>query len=240
MTKKARVLLIVCFLSALLLLGTAFYTQTYYHADEAAIEALSSDELVNVSQTDYGWFFDGPSEEDAFIFYPGGKVEETAYAPLLRRLAEEGVDVMLVSMPARLAILDVDAAEKVLAEYEYEHWYIGGHSLGGASSALYASENEDKFDGIILLGAFSTKPLEDERVLFIYGSEDQVLNMEKFINNRANVPENAEEYVIEGGNHAQFGSYGVQQGDGSATISGEEQVEITVDLIISFLQEANQ
>ena len=240
MTDKKKVLLVICFLSALLLLGTAFYTQVFYRADRTAIDALASDELVNVSQTDYGWLFDGPSEENAFIFYPGGKVEEEAYAPLLHSLASQGLDVMLVSMPARLAILDVDAAEKVLAEYEYEHWYIGGHSLGGASCTLYASENEDKFDGIILLGSFSTKPLEDIRVLFIYGSEDQVLNMEKYIDNRANVPECAEEYVIEGGNHAQFGSYGVQQGDGSATISGEEQVEITVNLIISFLQEANQ
>ena len=237
---KRKVLTGVCFFLALLLVGTALYTQTYYHADQAALDALVSDELVTVTETDYGWFFDGPSSESAFVFYPGGKVEEEAYAPLLHSLASEGVDVMLVSMPARLAILNSDGAEDVMSEYEYDHWYIGGHSLGGAASALYASENEEKFDGIILLGSYSTKTLAGMRALLIYGTEDRVMDMEAFINSLANVPPNAEEFVIEGGNHAQFGSYGIQRGDGEAYITGKEQIEITVDQIVSFVQEGQQ
>ena len=120
MANRKKVLIAVCILSALLLLVTSFYTQVFYRADQTAIDALSSDELVNISQTDYGWFFDGPSEENAIIFYPGGKVEEVAYAPMLHALASQGVDVMLVSMPARLAILDVDAADEVLTQYDYD------------------------------------------------------------------------------------------------------------------------
>ena len=240
MTKKARILLIVCFVSAVLLMGTAFYTQVHYHADQAALDALVSDELVTVTETDYGWFFDGPSDENAFIFYPGGKVEEDAYAPLLHALASQGLDVMLLNMPARLAILNTDAAEDVLALYDYDHWYIGGHSLGGASAALYAAENTDKYDGAIFLGSFSTKPLGDMRVLCVYGTEDGVLNMEEYEQSLANVSANEEEFVIEGGNHAQFGSYGAQNGDGKASISAQEQVEITVSVIIPFVQEGQQ
>ena len=57
----------------LILAGIAFlvYTQQYYHADESASCSLESDETVKVVQTDYGWLFDGPSETDAIIFYPG-------------------------------------------------------------------------------------------------------------------------------------------------------------------------
>jgi hypothetical protein len=33
--------------------------------------------------------------------------------------------------------------------------------------------------------------------------------------------------VLEGGNHAQFGSYGPQRGDGTATLSASEQQERT-------------
>ena len=240
MTDKKKVLLVICFLSALLLLGTAFYTQVFYRADRTAIDALASDELVNVSQTDYGWFFDGPSEENALIFYPGGKVEEEAYAPLLHSLASQGLDVMLVSMPARLAILDTDAADDVLSQYDYDHWYIGGHSLGGACADIYASGNTEKFDGIILLGAYATKPLGDMRALYIYGSEDHVMDKEDYLENRTSVGADADEFVIEGGNHAQFGSYGAQKGDGEASITGEEQVAITVDLIVSFVQAGQQ
>ncbi len=240
MVNRRKVLTVVCFFSVLLLLGTIFYTQTYYHADQTAIDALSSDGNVNISRTDYGWFFDGSSSENAFVFYPGGKVEEEAYAPLLHQLASQGVDVMLVSMPARLAVLNSDGAEDVMSEYEYDHWYIGGHSLGGAASALYASENERQFDGIILLGSYSTKSLAGMRALLIYGSEDHVMDMEAFINDRSNVPANAEEFVIEGGNHAQFGSYGKQKGDGESSITGEAQIAITVDVIVSFVQEGQK
>ncbi len=42
---------------------------------------------------------------------------------------------------------------------------------------------------------------------------------------------------IKGGNHAQFGSYGEQYGDGTAAIPAEEQRKITVDAI---LQTVNQ
>lgn len=63
------------------------YAGQYYHSDGTAVSALRSDETVTVTQTEYGWLFDGPSEDDALIFYPGGKVEETAYAPLLHHLA---------------------------------------------------------------------------------------------------------------------------------------------------------
>ena len=66
------------------------------------------------------------------------------------------------------------------------------------------------------------------------------MDMEAFINDRSNVPANAEEFVIEGGNHAQFGSYGKQKGDGESSITGEAQIAITVDVIVSFVQEGQK
>ena len=115
------------------------YTEDYYHADRTALAALDSDDIVSVSKTEYGWFFDGPSEKDMLIFYPGGKVEETAYAPLLHLLAEQGMDICLVKMPFRLAVLGADKADQVMAQHDYARWYIGGHSLGGVMAADYAA-----------------------------------------------------------------------------------------------------
>ena len=46
------------------LIGFFVYTGTYYHADPSAAEALESDDRVTVAKTEYGWMFDGPSEED--------------------------------------------------------------------------------------------------------------------------------------------------------------------------------
>ena len=232
MMKKKRKWIIPMIAAVLLVSTFLIYAEQYYHADAAAEKALTSDGLVQITQTDYGWFFDGPSETDALVFYPGGKVEETSYAPLLRRLAQEGMDVCLVKMPFRLAVFGRNKADGVMKKHSYAHWYIGGHSLGGVMASGYASAHPDQLDGVILFAAYSIQELsEDMNTILLYGSEDTVLNMKDYTDNRKNVPDDAAEHVIQGGNHAQFGSYGAQKGDGKAAISPEEQVEETVSVI---------
>lgn len=220
----------VIFLSCVIFL---IYAEQYYHSDEAANSALKSDETVTVIQTEYGWLFDGPSEEDALIFYPGGKVEETAYAPLLHHLAGQGMDVCLVRMPFRLSVFGVNKAAQVIKKHDYDHWYIGGHSLGGAMAANYAAANGEQLSGVYMLAAYATKPLDqNNKVIIIYGSEDRVLNQGKLEEGNRYLPDHSMTYVIEGGNHAQFGNYGRQDGDGNALISAEEQQRRTVELIL--------
>ena len=233
MTKKKLILIIP--LSVILILTVSFfvYAGIYYHADAAAEEALVSDGKVQVTKTDYGWFFDGPSTENALIFYPGAKVEETAYAPLCHRLADEGLDVCLVKMPFRFAFFGVNKADGIIGRYSYAHWYIGGHSLGGAMAADYAAGNADKLDGVILLAAYPASKLDGRlKTVLIYGSEDKVLNAGRYEDNLKNTPDDRTEHIIQGGNHAQFGSYGEQKGDGTASITGKEQVDETVYVII--------
>ena len=230
--KRRRRYLIPVIVIALLAGAFFWYVGDYRRADAAAGAAMGSDEKVRVITTDYGWLFDGTSEENALIFYPGGKVECTAYAPLCRALAQNGFDVCLVEMPFRLAVFGKNRAEEIIGSPDYLHWYIGGHSLGGVMAAFYAADHEDELDGVVLLAAYTTKRIGDGlKTLLIYGTEDGVLNMEKYRKNLENVPEHATEYVIEGGNHSQFGSYGTQSGDGQARISPEQQVEETARII---------
>ena len=220
----------VLLLSFLLFL---MYAAQYYHSDEIVYSALRSDETAAVIQTEYGWLFDGPSEDDALIFYPGGKVEETAYAPLLHHLAGQGMDVCLVKMPFRLAVFGVNKAEHVITHHNYAHWYIGGHSLGGVMAASYAAAHSGQLSGLYMLAAYSSKPLDETtHAVIIYGSEDGVLNMAKLEEASQYLPGDSVTYVIEGGNHAQFGNYGIQDGDGNAAISAEEQQRRTVELIL--------
>ena len=220
----AAALLVVCFF---------LYTEHYYHADQTALSALESDDTVTVIKTDFGWLFDGPSESDALIFYPGAKVEETAYAPLLHLLAKEGMDICLVKMPFRLAFFGSGKADDLMPRYSYTNWYIGGHSLGGAMAANYAANHEKLLSGVVLLAAYSTKKLSDSlAVISVYGSEDHVLNMKKLKEGDAYLPDTAVKHVIDGGNHAQFGNYGEQDGDGKALISAVDQQHQTAELIV--------
>ncbi len=233
-----KVLRVVLLILAVLAIIFFVYCGRYYHADERAEAALEPDGAVAVTQTGYGWLFDGPADDTALIFYPGAKVETEAYAPFLRLLAEQGMDVCLVDMPFHLAFFGIGRADDVMEEQNYEHWYIGGHSLGGAMAAVYAADNGSKLDGLILCAAYPTKELDDDLTeLVLYGSEDQVLHTEKVEEGRQYAPEDYTETVIEGGNHAQFGSYGVQKGDGEAVIPAEEQWEQAVQAILAVLEE---
>ena len=222
-------------LCAFVLFCAAFgiYAGIYSHAEPEAEDALRSDGVVTVTKTYSGWFFDGPSADDLFVFYPGGKVEETAYAPLLRRLAAGGMDVFLVRMQFRLALFGKDRADEVFARYDHANRWVGGHSMGGAFAAIYAAGHGEELAGVILLAAYPTKPLDSRLALVsVYGSEDGVLNMEKVAAGRRFAPERYTEYVIEGGNHAQFGCYGEQAGDGVPRISAEEQREQAAEAIL--------
>ena len=197
-------------------IGVGVYAGDYYRADSAAQAALISDENVAASAQKGRMIFAPERVEAGLSFYPGGKVEYTAYAPLMRALAEEGVLCIVPEMPLNLAVLDMDAAADIPRDREVEKWYIGGHSLGGAMAASYAAKHPGEFEGLVLLAAYSTEDLTetDLSVLSLYGSADGVLDMEKYEQYRENLPEDTVEAVLDGGCHACFGSYGPQAGDG--------------------------
>jgi hypothetical protein len=228
--KRAGRYILLALLALIVFLGIAFYAYVndYRHADETATELLNS---ASIRQEGNLTILTPDADSNTgmgFIFYPGGKVEETAYLPLLDRLREGGVTVVLIKVPLRLAVFDIKAADKVYdAVPGISRWFIGGHSLGGAMSSSYVAGNEDKLSGLILLGAY---PVNDSPIstLCIYGSEDIMLDKTK-LEGVANV------LRIEGGNHAQFGNYGLQEGDGTATMSREEQQSIAAEAMLAFI-----
>ena len=227
-------------LLAVIVAACAIYVGDYYRADEEAIAVFASEDLVHelkLSEASTAYIPENPSV--GFIFYPGGKVEHTAYMPLMQACAERGILCVLVEMPFNLAVMDIDAADGIQEHFpEIEDWYIGGHSLGGSMAASYLESNTEEYSGLVLLGSYSTAALNfaEIEVLSIYGSEDRVMNREKYEKNLCNLPADFSEIIIEGGNHAGFGMYGEQEGDGEATISSAEQIEIAADAIAEFMK----
>lgn len=236
--KKRLVRIPIIIAAALGVLAAAFfiYVGDYYRVIDRE-NALADTDSVSVSKTDFGYFFDGPGETAAVIFYPGAKVEDLAYAELLKDIAAGGADCFLVHMPFNLAFFGINKAGDIIEAYDYERWYLAGHSLGGAMAAEYSAKNGGSLDGLIFLAAYSAKDISalELKTLSIYGSEDKVVNTEKIESGRELVPDGYEELVIEGGNHAGFGNYGEQRGDGEAKISAEEQQSITADKILELI-----
>lgn len=240
MKRKGAKALVFLFVMIVLLIGAAvFYLNDYYHADPQRIHAFMPETAVDVCQTDHGHFVLAPEDASTgLIFYPGGKVEHTAYLPLMKSLASEGILCVLVEMPFNLAVLDMDAADGIPAQYpQIENWYIGGHSLGGSMAASYLSDHTDEYEGLVLLGSYSTADLSQSglSVLSVYGSNDLVMNRDNYQEYRSNLPADFCEIVIDGGCHAYFGMYGPQDGDGTPTITNDEQIHLTTQAFVSMV-----
>jgi len=216
------------------------YVSDYYRADWEAIKAFAPMNSMSTELHDDGILaFKSPNATKGFIFYPGGKVECTAYQPLMAACAQQGILCILVEMPFNLAVLDINAAAGIQEQYpEIEKWYIGGHSLGGSMAGSYLAEHIDDYDGLILLGSYATADLSETGldILSVYGSEDQVMNRDKYEENKSNLPSDFTEVVIEGGCHAYFGMYGAQDGDGKPAISNEQQILLTAEQIFMAME----
>lgn len=234
-----RFILGLLVVAMLAVFGFVIWAETPLKAAPEALSALESDSQVIVSvDDDYVRFKPANSEPTtAFVFYPGGRVDYRAYAAPLHRIAEQGYLVILLPVRLNLAFFDVNAADNAIAAFpEIQHWVVGGHSLGGVASALYASK-KDNLDGVVFWAAY---PADDAlkntkmKILSVYGTLDMG-GMEAFDNSRANLPTDAQFVVIDGGNHGQFGDYGFQPGDNEATITRADQQLKIVDATIQFL-----
>ena len=200
-----------------------------------------------------------------FIFYPGGLVAPAAYAPLLERLGRAGILSVMVPMPFDLAVFGIDSALDVIKAYPQIHaWILGGHSLGGAMAAEFIKKHpglvagtpdsakvdsagtqagSGKVKGIVFLASYPAKstilsslPL---KALSIVGSKDGVMFSE-FESSMKRLPADARLIRIEGGNHAQFGDYGPQKGDGQALIDRMTQQEIAAQEIVGLAKELSR
>lgn len=207
---------------------------------EANAALISSAEVI-VSETEEGWFVFTPTEarsDTTLIYYPGGHVDPKAYAPFVRAIAEGGYRAILVPMPLNLAVFDSDEALEVIEAFPtVTRWVIGGHSLGGAMAALMVDKHPDLFDALVLYGSYpaESNDLSDILlpVLSVYGSEDG--GADKIGDSLRLLPEGAKLVMMDGGNHAQFGYYGPQGGDGEATIPREIQQEVSVEMTLDFM-----
>lgn len=214
-------------------------------ANDIALQALKSDEQVVVKEEN-GLITFQPANVQAvtgFVLYPGGRVDYRAYAPVLHQIAARGYFVALVPVPLNLSFFNTNAANQVMGLYpNIQYWAVGGHSLGGVTASSFVSSNLDRVDGLVLWASY---PAGDAlanaklNVLSIYGTNDMA-GMEPFNKSRSQLPADTQFVIMNGGNHAQFGSYGPQAGDNPATISAEEQWSQITAATVQFLESLSQ
>ena len=241
---KLRFRYVLIGLAAILLLavgGFVVWAANPLGPGEQALAALETGSNVSVDVGDPIIFLPTNSNPDTgFIFYPGGRVDYRSYAQPLHQIASRGYLVVSVRAPLNLMVFDPNQAEEIIPQFpQIKHWAIGGHSLGGAMAANYLYNHPDAADGLILWASYPAKDnnlsASGIKVLSIYGSLDMG-GMEPFVTSRPLLPADTTWVMIEGGNHAQFGNYGFQPGDNTATISPEEQQALVVSATTMFLK----
>lgn len=251
--KKNPVKILLFILLGLLLvlmvaaIGFKLYVGNYYRADQKIISSFENtySDTVHAYSSEEGAVFIPTTDEirAVIVFYPGGKVEYKAYSALMYELAGRGYVCLLPRMPENLAFLRIDAVRTLTSGWEDKKatvedldWYLAGHSLGGVAAAAYLEE-DDSYKGLILCGSYTTTDFSDSdlRLLSIYGENDTVMNKENYDASKSLWPADAEEYVIEGGIHSYFGSYGIQDGDGIPTITDQQQIQETADIISTWI-----
>ena len=224
----------------LALAGFTIWAYTPLGPMPEALAAMSSDDQVQVQRSPWLTFQPTGSQPDTgLIFYPGGRVDYRSYAPLARKIASLGYTVVIVPMPFNLAVFGAGRASDVIAAHpEIQHWAIAGHSLGGAMAANYVYGHPDAVAGLALMAAYpannNSLSGQDLDVVSIYGTRDGV-SAEEFKATQALLPADVRWAPIEGGNHAQFGWYGLQPGDGNATISRQAQQAQTEAAVVELL-----
>lgn len=229
LNKLFVVILVFLSIIVIALIGFVIWAQTPLGPMDEATMALESDSRVQVITST--WLEFKPEDSHpvtGLILYPGGRVDPRSYAPLARSIAEEGYLVIIVPMPFNLAVFSPNRASQVIRAFpDIEMWAVGGHSLGGAMAASFTKSHPELVSGLVLWASYPPESTDlsgfNLEVVSIYGSNDYVLSTEGLENSRTLLPKTTSWVLIEGGNHAQFGWYGTQPGDGEATISRIEQ-----------------
>lgn len=227
-------------LGLLLVSAIGFYAWTQFSRYPAKAQAMqiAQQSIANPQ----GWLVFQPAQPSTqgFVIYPGGLVDAQAYAPVAKALAERGIFTVIVPVPLELAIIKMDAAKPVIDAYpNIRTWAIGGHSLGGSTACMFAARQgkNSKLNALVLWAAYCTDDVADNmpNVISIYGAQDGLITRHSAEKLQFGLPANTRWVVIGGGNHAMFGDYGAQSGDGPLTLSPDDARRRIVDETAGFI-----
>jgi hypothetical protein len=222
----AFVLVVIVFLA---------WANTVRVADRAAADEVFANPNVTVTDTPTAVII-APADDPGdigLVFVPGARVDPYAYLYKLAGTVETtGATVVITKPVLNLAILDRRPLSAFTdAVPDVSTWFVGGHSIGGVRACMLA--DEPAVAGLVLFGSYCATAPEraDLRVLSLSGSTDGLTTPEDIADSADLLPSDTSFVEIEGANHARFGDYGVENGDGVATTSTDAvAAEITGQL----------
>lgn len=224
------------------IVGFLAWAHVVYPADRAATIEVYRSGLVTVDNHPQGIIISPTSAdiaEEVFVFYPGGRVDPLAYLPPLAHTAHTlGLRVVISKPPLNLAIADTRAIGD-LASLAGPHGAIiaAGHSLGGVRGCLNAED--PRVSHLVLFASYCANDLtrrDDLRVLTVLGTNDGLTERQRVDAAAVSLPPGSTVVTIRGANHASFGAYGPQTGDGPSDITSDAMSHELTTILATFLQ----
>lgn len=228
---------------ALLIVGVLFWANSVMMGDRTASLEVWNDPEIVVTSTDHSIVL-SPAENASgvgLVFIPGARVDPYAYMYKLSGIVDEtGATVVITRPTLNLAFFDARPLSALTVDApEVNEWFVGGHSLGGVRACQLVDAPDAAAQGVVglvLFGSYCANDLSDSglKALSISGSEDGLSTPEKIASAAHLLPDNAVFVQIEGANHASFGDYGAQPGDGEATIDSEQMRKEITQVLVAF------
>lgn len=238
---KKQVKLTILIGAGVLVVALLAFVGWYSFATPAELGALNAAQnMVTVKYTDTSKAIilkPGITDGKGIVFYPGARIDPAAYAYKMGKLAESGITVVIVKPPLHLAPLDITSSTAYTAlAPNVNEWYVAGHSLGGVKACSAAVKNK-QFKGLILLGSYCASSIAASpiKVVSIGGSNDKLTTPADIDSHKSLLPASTLYMIIPGLNHAGFGDYGAQKGDGDMDISDTDAITQINRLISQFV-----
>lgn len=212
---------------------------TFFHivfpADRAATLDVFRDSRVAVEARDNRVIMSPTQDPDSvgMLYFPGARVDPYSYLYPLVDIAAEGTTVVIVDPLFNMALVDTRGVAELTGDLpEVAEWVLAGHSLGGVKACLEASH--PSVTHLVLFASYCATDISslDIDVLQVVGSQDGLLDDDLRVEALRLLPTGEETIlVIPGANHADFGTYGPQPGDGPSSYSDEEMRAIITEAL---------
>ncbi|WP_338359026.1 alpha/beta hydrolase [Yeosuana marina] len=215
---------------------------TNYQSRNLPEDTFKNDNKVYVENSNDEIMFlaNNSKNQNEIIFFQGGLTDPKAYAPLCRKIAENGFTCHLIKMNWRMPQWDYKKIETMF-DLKNGKYIIGGHSQGAKMASQFVYENPDLMQGLFLLGTSHPRDFDlSNRILptiKLYGELDGLASVSEVMENKNKLPKNTNLIEIKGGNHSQFGYLGKLLTDNTAEIDLTKQQGLTVEKLIKFFNE---
>lgn len=200
--------------------------------EEEPLAAVLEDPAITVEDSSAAWTMrpSGVGDGVGLVFFPGAKVDPRSYAERLSALVrEDGMTVVIAKPWLNLALLDRRGLDTFTAGHdEVDAWIVGGHSLGGVRACQLAADA----DALVLFASYCSSDIPGGTpAASLAGTEDRLATADTIAEQKSNLPADALMVTIPGANHASFGDYGAQSGDGTASITDAQMDAIVRDCV---------